>query len=410
MVFGAKFIAKIQGNSEIYLCYYGIAPAILFVALLSVFRGYFQGLLNMIPTALSGLIEQIGRLCFGLWFASKFVRFGSVYGVLGAVLGISISELLALLFLGIYYLIHSKKKLGKSKPIFRSRAISRQLIQTALPITLGGIASPITSIIDSLLVVNLLMFIGFGSDYATSLLGLQSGIVDPLINIPIVIAVSISSSILPNLANVYVKKDKEQVRELIEKAFQITLSVSLACAICYVVFGRQILEFLYSNTLSNDELIISTKLLFLGGINLIFLSLVYVSASVLQGMGKQKQAAKAILVGSGIKIVLTIALVSVKNINIFGAMISGGVSYIVVFLMNYKHIRKESEVQMMKLLFNLSIQECLVCLFAYFTNQLFGIVFGESVAMFVGGIVAILIFAVTYYILFFEKETKKISS
>ena len=83
VVLGAKFISKIQGNSQIYVCYYGIAPAILFVAMLSVFRGYFQGQLNMIPTALSCLIEQIGRLFLGLYFAGKFIKNGTVFGYWG---------------------------------------------------------------------------------------------------------------------------------------------------------------------------------------------------------------------------------------------------------------------------------------------------------------------------------------
>ena len=103
VIIGAKLIAKIQGNSEIYLCYYGIAPAILSVAILSVYRGYFQGQLNMMPTAISGVIEQIGRLVFGLLLAKRFVKYGVIYGVLGAVVGISVSELFALLFLTIYY-------------------------------------------------------------------------------------------------------------------------------------------------------------------------------------------------------------------------------------------------------------------------------------------------------------------
>ena len=410
VVICAKLIAKIQGNSEIYLCYYGIAPAILFVAILSVYRGYFQGQLNMIPTAVSGVIEQVGRLFFGLFFARRFVKFGVIYGVLGAVVGISVSELFALLFLALFYLFSLKKSNRKTKPILSKKEVSKQLIQTAIPITIGGLASPITSIIDSLLVVNLLMFTGFGSGYATSLLGLQSGIVDPIINIPIVISVSIASSILPNLSAVYAKNDKAEVKNLIEKAFQITLSVVLACSICYVVFGRQILEFLYGKTLSDSELLISTKLLFLGVINLVFLSLVYVSASVLQAIGKQKQAAKSILIGSVVKIALTAILVSLKNINILGAMISGGVSYVVVFLINYRYIKNETEARMSNLLLGLAVQELFVCLVAFFGNFVLGLNFGSNTALFIGGIASVLVFMVSYYFLFLSNTRKKISS
>ena len=215
---------------------------------------------------------------------------------------------------------------------------------------------------------------------------------------------------LPNLTNVYVKNDKAEVKILIEKAFQITLSVVLACSICYVIFGRQVLEFLYSRTLSSDEIVISTKLLLFGGVNLIFLSLVYISSSILQAVGKQRQAARSILIGSAIKILLTIALVSVKEINILGAMISGGASYLIAFFINFNCIRKSCEFDMTKLIFNVAIQECFVCLFAFLANGLLSFRFGSEIALFVGGIIAILVFILTYYFLFFEKKSKKISS
>lgn len=406
----SKFIARIQGNPEIYLCYYGIAPAILFVGLLSVFRGYFQGNLNMLPTALSNLFEQVGKLVFGLLFTTRLLKFGTVYGVFGALLGISASELIALIFLFFYYIVYARKHKQTAQTILTKRSISKQLLLTSLPITLGGILAPITAIIDSLLVVNLLIHTGFGAVKATSLLGLQSGIVEPILNIPIVIAVSISASLLPNLTKVYVQKQDDEVKSLIEKAFQITLSVALVCAICFVIFGKQILSFLYHRTLTNEELTVSTKLLFIGGINLILLSLVQVSAGILQGLNKQNFTVKTILLGSAIKIVLTTVLVSLKQVNIYGAAISGGVSYLTVFVVNYGKIKRETTARISNVMFNVMVQECLVCLFAFFSNWLFLMSFGGNVALIAGGLVSVIIFVVTYYVLFLIDRPKTISS
>ena len=406
----SKFIAGLQGNSGIYFCYYAIAPAILFVGLLSVFRGYFQGNLLMFPTAVSSLIEQVFKLAFGLFLVSKFISKGIVFGVFGALLAISISELLALVFLGIYYLFYRKNTQKSDIIALSKRDISKQLISTALPITLGGLAAPITAIIDSLLVVNLLIFSGHNANGATSLLGLQSGIVEPLINIPIIISVSISASLLPNLTTSFVKKNHNEVKNQIEKAFQITLSVALSCSVCFVVFGKQIISFLYAESLTNAELLISIKLLFLGGINLLLLSLVQVSAGILQGMGKQKFTAKTIIIGSIIKIILTSLLVSIKSIGIFGAMVSGALGYLVIFLMNYKAIKVESQARISNIIYNISIQECFVCLFAFFSNMLFKMAFGDNIALFAGGITAVIIFVVTYYELFLIDRQNKIIS
>lgn len=404
----SKFIAKLQGNPEIYICYYGIAPAVLFVGVLSVFRGYFQGNLNMLPTALSNLVEQVGKLVFGLYFANSLIKFGVVYGVLGALIGISVSEFIALIFLAVYYLIYRKRHNFESVSNLTKRGITKQLLGTSLPITLGGMAGPITAIIDSLLVVNLLIFSGFESSEATSLLGLQSGIVDPLINIPIVIAVAISASLLPNISNVHTVSIEEE-KNLIEKAFQIVLSVSLVCAICFVIFGKQIIEFLYGKTLTFEEIAVAVKLLFLGAFNLILLSLVQVSSGILQGIGKQNLTVKSIAIGSAVKIILTVTLVSFKKINILGAMISGGISYLVVFIINYSRIKKETEAQLNNVLYGVIVQGCLVCLFAYFTNILLELAFGSNIALFGAGVVAVIIFVVTYYILFVMERHQTIS-
>ena len=406
----SKFIARVQGRSEIYFCYYAIAPSVLFVGVLSVFRGYFQGNLKMMPTALSYLIEQIGKLVFGLYFTTRFIKNGVEYGVFGALLGISISEFLALIFLAFYYIFYTRKHKTPRNYCLTKRAISKQLIMTSLPITFGGISAPITAIIDSLLVVNLLSHIGFSSKQATSLLGLQSGIVDPILNIPIVIAVAISASLLPNLTKVYTNGDNDEVKNLIEKAFQITLSVALACSICFVIFGKQILTFLYSRSLTNYELDTATKLLFLGGINLILLSIVQVSAGILQGIGKQNLTVKSILVGSSVKIILTFALVSMKQINIYGAMISGAVSYLVVFMINYRIVRKKTSARITNVFFNVSIQECLVAFFVFFSNMILFMTFGSNAALFGGGLTAIIIFIITYYVLFMIDKPKAITS
>lgn len=406
----AKYIARLQGNFNIYICYYGIAPAIVFVGVLSVLRGYFQGNLNMIPTAISGVIEQVGKLVFGLYFAKKLLPFGVSFGVLGAIVGISASELIAMLVLFVYYLFSRKKHKGNQTAQYGYRYLSKQLLSVALPITFGGLAYPIVSIIDSVLVVNLLMKIGLSSANATSLFGLQFGVVDPIINIPIIIAVAISASVLPNISAASVKKNEMEVKHLIEKSFQITLCVTLACAVCFVVFGKQILSFLYYKTLSFEELKVATILLFLGCINLIFLSLVQISAGALQGLGGQKNTAKSIVVGAVIKIVLTVVLVGYPKINIYGVMLSGGVSYFTVFSMNYTEIKKRTTARISNVYLGVAVQECLVCLVAFASNIIVGIFANETVALFVGGMVAVLCFVLSYYLLFVVKEKTKLHS
>lgn len=405
VIFGAQLIAGIQGNPDAYVCYYGIAPAILFVGVLSAFRGYFQGNLLMFPTAVSGVIEQVVKLVVGLFLAVKLSVLGVEYAVLGALIGVSISELFAFLFLFIVYLFYSKKhRVIKVENSVNYKALTKQLLNLAVPITLGGLIGPITSMVDSLLVVNLLMFTGFSSEDATMMLGLQSGVVEPLVNIPVIISVAISTALLPSISGLQAQKSKIQIKNQVEKAFQICISVAVACFICFVIFGEQILSFLYGSTFDYEELGIAVKLLFLGGVNIIFLSLVQVSACVLQGLGYQKEPVKSLLIGCGIKIILEIGLILIKPINILGAIISGGVCYFVVLTLNYRKVKALTGAKLFGSTFELSIQACFVCLFAFFSNMLFKMVFSETIALIIAGILAVSVYAITYYIFFMHGD------
>ncbi len=405
----AKLVSKWQGNPEIYICYYAIAPAILFVGVLSAFRGYFQGNLMMYPTAISGFIEQVVKIVIGLFLARKFMVYGTEFGVFGAILGVSISEFFACLFLVCCFVAYSKKLGGEGKNqgvVLASRQISRQLLSVSLPITFGGLIAPLTAMIDSLLVVNLLMFDGFSSAASTMMLGLQSGVVEPLVNIPVIIAVSISTALLPSISELAAKKRTDEINSLIKKSFEISLSIAATCFVCFIIFGKQMLTFLYGRSFGGYELSIATKLLFLGGINIIFLSLVQVSSGILQGLSHQKYPVISLLFGCMVKVALDVALILIPSINIFGAAIAAGGCYLMVFMLNLRKIIKVTGVKLKGVYGHIAVQQSCICLFAYFLNKVF-LPLGQSLALFAAGAVTGLIFLVTFYLMFFQERNLK---
>ena len=94
----ANLLSSVQGNELVTLPYMVISFAIVFVSILSAFRGYFQGRLNMVPTAVSNVVEQSAKLIFGLVFSYLLIGYGLVYGVVGAILGVVLSEVLTVVF------------------------------------------------------------------------------------------------------------------------------------------------------------------------------------------------------------------------------------------------------------------------------------------------------------------------
>lgn len=397
----ARILSRIQGNPDCYICYYGIAPAIIFVGVISAFRGYFQGNLKMLPTAVSSLIEQIVKMTMGLFFAYRLAPHGTTFAVLGALLGVSVSELFSFLYLLIHFMFFSRSlnKNSLTDPMSR-RVLTKRLLRSSLPITIGGMISPVSSMIDSFLVVNLLMLIGYSDTAATGLLGLQAGVVEPLINLPVVISTSISTVLLPGISGMIAENSHERVKNVISKTFEITLSISMAFSICFIIFGRQILSFLYGNSFSDIELMTATKLLIFGSFNILFLSLVQISSGVLHGLGEANFTVRSLFFGCIAKLISQVVLIIIPSVNIFGATISAGICYFIAFVLNFRKILSCTGVSIAKVYKKVALQEFFVCIIAFFGNYAFQLLFGNTISLFVAGAISVIVFFITFYLFF----------
>lgn len=104
----ANFIANAQGNGETATAFLVVAPALVFVPVTNVLKGYFQGNMNMTPCSVTTVVEQIVKLAVGLFCAVKFMP--NVHkAVLGAVFAITVSEFCSMAIMSVVYLVHKKK-------------------------------------------------------------------------------------------------------------------------------------------------------------------------------------------------------------------------------------------------------------------------------------------------------------
>ena len=135
LIFSNK-IASVQGIENGAVCYIVLSPAILFVAIISAFRGYFQGLQNMIPTAVSQIIEQIVKFVVGIFLSVTLIKYGVIFAVLGAMLGVVVSELFSLIYLLIYF-VFTKKKNTKKQTIYNEHesifSLIKKILKTTIP-------------------------------------------------------------------------------------------------------------------------------------------------------------------------------------------------------------------------------------------------------------------------------------
>ena len=171
-------ITTLQGIQEGALSYKIVALLLPLGGLVGVFRGLVQGFENMTPTAISQIIEQVTKLAFGLIFAYALGEKGIGAGVLGAFLGITLSELFACVYIGFAAFKRSKVRF--------SNECRKDFFSASLPLTFGGSVLPLTHAIESLIIVSLLTRSGLSQDSATSLFGLQTGVVGAILNFPLI--------------------------------------------------------------------------------------------------------------------------------------------------------------------------------------------------------------------------------
>lgn len=323
-------ISGVQGNTEAGVAYIALAPSLLFAGGISVLRGYFQGKAIALPSGISQLIEQVIKLGLGLYLSRRLLPFGVKYAVAGALCGVTASELVALLYLVVRFLYEKRKRaryvrIGAAtaetaaefsvQTIVTDRQLLREMYLFALPVTLGALVIPITQMIDSALVINLLIYGGAGRADATALFGLFVGPVGTLINMPSVVVLSVSVTFLPAITTAVERGD--DVSEITGKAAKWVMLFVLPITLAFILFPERVCTALYSRGLTAQQLGVAARLLRVQAVSVFYVGVLQFATTVLQGYNKAHRPVINLVVGACIKVGLT--PVAVRLFGIVGA-------------------------------------------------------------------------------------------
>ncbi len=333
LLISSQGLASLQGQKQISSCYVILAPTIIFVSIGSVLRGYFQGKHNFVPSAVSNIVEQFVKMSVGLILSVSLIAVSLFASIVGAVVGIVVSEIVSLVILLMFI---KKEKFRKNK----SQNIQiKQLVKDIVPITLTNIVLPISTFIDSVLVVNLLN-LNFSNNISVFLYGLESGAVSSLVSLPTIFSFAIASVIMPNLTNfkhVFNKNHK------ITLAVKIVLIITIPCVVCFSLVPNRLIQVLYQNKLSAygiDGLNIASRLLTLSGFGVVFLAVNQVYSSALQSMDERFKTVRNLSIAILVKFVVELLFLPSRTLNIYILAVSNTVCYITAMLLNNMEIKE----------------------------------------------------------------------
>ena len=153
MILFNRTLVNMVGVEETSAGYYAIAPCVLIVCILSAFRGLFQGQQNMVPTAVSQVMEQVGKVALSLPLAYFGLKRSVTAGAAGALLGITLSETIALIYMIVRFYIKKSEfnsyPQDPDLPETGGKALLSNLVRISIPITISACIIPFSQFIDS---------------------------------------------------------------------------------------------------------------------------------------------------------------------------------------------------------------------------------------------------------------------
>lgn len=311
-----------------------LSPAVLCVCLVSVIRGYTQGMGDMRPTAASEVIESASKLVVGLGLAWWLLRQGypSHIAAAGAIAGVTAGVILSLLALTVWTATHLSRDKGRDDP-GQSRDILRQLLAIGVPITVGSVSLSVINLLDQSITMGILQNTwGLTEPEAAGLYGTYS-YAGNLFALPAAFIYPLTISLIPAIGAALARGDRSAAGRHTAAAFRLTALLALPAGVGLSVLARPILELLYP---AKGAATLEAAAYHLGilGVGSIFVCLMALSNGILQAYGREKVPLWTLLAGGGLKIALNYLMISNPDYGIRGLPVSTLCCYALITVLN----------------------------------------------------------------------------
>ena len=311
-----------------------LSPAVLCVCLVSVIRGYTQGMGDMRPTAASEVIESASKLMVGLGLAWWLLRQGypSHIAAAGAIAGVTAGVILSLLALTVWTATHLSRDKGRDDP-GQSRDILRQLLAIGVPITVGSVSLSVINLLDQSITMGILQTSwGLTEAEAGSLYGVYS-YAGNLFALPAAFIYPLTISLIPAIGAALARGDRASAGRHTAAAFRLTALLALPAGVGLSGLARPILELLYpaKGAATLEAAAYHLEIL---GVGSIFVCLMALSNGILQAYGREKVPLWTLLAGGGLKIALNYLMISNPDYGIRGLPVSTLCCYALITVLN----------------------------------------------------------------------------
>lgn len=317
-------------------------PVIPIASISLVLRGYFQGKQNMIPTAVSQLVEQVARMAVVIIMTTTFLSAGIEYATAGAVGSIIVGELAGFLYILWQYRKGTRAAAGRllanrlGASVKASTSSIRQLIKVAFPVTMSRVIGSIAYVLEPMIVPFALVVAGYATSDATALYGQFAGMAVPLLLFPTFLTNSLSVSLVPAVAEAAYQKNAPLVHRRIYQSMRITLVIGAPCTVLLTIFAEPVCVLLYGSQYRDVGVLLKQLAPFS-----VFLFFQAPLAAALQGLDLAQAVLRNTLIGAIVKTSAMFLFTSQSGFGIHGAVIALNIGITLVTLLHFASLAKQ---------------------------------------------------------------------
>lgn len=313
-----------------------LAPALTVSIIICTFRGYFQGLQIMTPTAISQMCDQFVRVCVMLVLAYTLLPYGLETAVTGAAFGAVPGALAGLAVISALYARHVRRSVpplrgaDNGEPVF---SLLRRFIILAVPVAAANMLLPAVAGIDMIIVPMRLEAAGHSVQASTALYGYLTGMANGLVQVPTILTVSLATSLVPAVSAAFTAGRLQEVKERTDTAMRIANLITVPACLGLAVLATPISELLYNTAAAGPAIRVLALAAFLIGLQ-------QVTNGLLQGMGRTGIPLLNMGIAAVVKIILSWYLTALPWLGEVGAAWATNADIALATTLNIYFVRK----------------------------------------------------------------------
>lgn len=317
----APLFCRLIRSGNAYGCILAISPTVFLVCVSSAIRGWFQGHQKMAQTAVSQLIEAIGKLAFGLVLADIAAERGWGVPAIAAMagVGLSLGTLLSTLYL-IAEKLRVRPESGGVRYLPGRRKTLRQLTKLALPMTVGASAVSLTKLIDMTMILRRLQSVGYSAVAANAAYGSYTTLALSVYSLVPTLLSSVALPLVPLLSAAIASGERERQASLIRASYRLTAILSLPASLGLAMFAQPILSLLFGR--EPAAVAEAAPLLALLGPSVFLSCMIGATNSVLHAYRAVTKPILSLLAGAAVKVAAAYFLIGIPSVGLWGAPIS----------------------------------------------------------------------------------------